>query len=259
LARAAEEHGFESLFVPEHTHIPASRRSPWPGGGELPMEYAHTYDPFVALATAAAVTERLVIGTGVCLIVERDPITTAKEVASLDRLSGGRFIFGVGGGWNREEMEHHGTDPHTRFALMRERIMAMKAIWTQDEATYHGDYVNFDRVWSWPKPAQQPHPPILIGGNGPRTLERVLDYGNGWMPLAMDDRDGLTARIVQLRELAAERERGEVTVTLMGVRGREEDVAYWMEVGVDRVLFVLPPVTADENLPRIARYARLVS
>src|SRR5919206_2840703 len=166
LARAVEERGFESLFVPEHTHIPVSRRSPWPGGADLPDEYRETLDPFLALTAAAAATERLLLGTGICLVVERDPITTAKEVATLDHLSGGRFLFGVGAGWNAEEMQNHGTDPSTRFGLMRERVEAMKAIWTQDEAAYHGKHVDFDAMWSWPKPAQKPHPPILVGGRG---------------------------------------------------------------------------------------------
>jgi len=259
LARAAEEHGFESLFVPEHTHIPADRRSPWPGGGELPKEYSHTYDPFVALAVAAAATERILLGTGVCLVVERDPIVTAKEVASLDHLSRGRLVFGIGGGWNREEMAHHGTDPRTRFDLMRERVLAMTAIWTQDEASYHGEYVDFDGVWSWPKPLQHPRPPVLVGGNGPKTLERVVDYGDGWMPIASSDRDELAARIAELQKLAANRGRSDIPVTLFGARAREDDVAYWQEAGVDRVLFALPPVPATENLPRIARYAKLAA
>ena len=167
LARMAEERGFESLLFPEHTHIPASRETPYPAGGELPPEYSRTYDPFVALTAAAAATERLKIGTGICLVIERDPIITAKEVASLDRLSDGRFLFGVGAGWNVEEMRNHGTDAGKRFGLMRERIEAMKAIWTQEEASYSGRYVNFERIWSWPKPVQEPHPPILVGGNGP--------------------------------------------------------------------------------------------
>ncbi len=259
LARAAEEHGFESLFFPEHTHIPADRRSPWPGGRELPKEYSHTYDPFVALAVAAAATERILLGTGVCLVVERDPIVTAKEVASLDHLSGGRFLFGIGGGWNREEMAHHGTEPRTRFDLMRERVLAMTAIWTQDEASYHGEYVDFDRVWSWPKPLQRPRPPVLVGGNGPKALERVVDYGDGWMPLASSDRDELAARIPELQKLAADRGRAGIPVTLFGARAREDDVAYWQEAGVDRVLFALPPVPATENLPRISRYAKLAA
>src|SRR2546423_1919274 len=178
LGRLAEERGFESLWFPEHTHIPASRETPYPGGGELPPEYSHTHDPFVALAQVAAVTERLRVATGICLVIQRDPIVTAKEVASLDALSGGRFIFGVGAGWNREEMLDHGTDPGRRFGVMRERIEAMKAIWTSDEASYHGRYVDFDRIWSWPKPAQRPHPPIIVGGNGELVLERVVGYGD---------------------------------------------------------------------------------
>src|SRR3954451_11502997 len=171
LGRLAEERGFESLWFPEHTHIPVSRETPYPAGGDLPPEYWHTHDPFVALAAVAATTERLRVGPGICLIVERDPITTAKEVASLDRISNGRFLFGIGAGWNREEMANHGTDPDRRFGLMRERVEAMKAIWTQGEASYHGEQVRFDRIWSWPKPAQHPHPPVLIGGNGPRVLD----------------------------------------------------------------------------------------
>src|SRR5919198_2739981 len=154
LARMAEDRGFESLFFPEHTHIPASRRTPYPGGGDLPREYSHTHDPFVALTAAAAATERLLVGTGICLVIERDPITTAKEVASLDLVSGGRFLFGVGGGWNLEEMANHGTDPKRRWALLRERVLAMKRIWAEDEAEYHGELVNFDKLWSWPKPVQ---------------------------------------------------------------------------------------------------------
>ncbi len=170
LARAAEERGFESLWITEHTHIPTSRRTPYPLGGELPKEYSHSIDPFVGLATAAAVTTKLKVGTAICLVVERDPIVLAKEVASLDLLSNGRFLFGVGAGWNAEEMENHGTNPKTRRTLMKERIEAMKAIWTQDEAQYHGRFVNFDPIWSYPKPVQKPHPPILMGGQGSKAM-----------------------------------------------------------------------------------------
>src|SRR5215207_7114428 len=198
IARMAEERGFESLLFPEHTHIPAVRKTDYPGGGELPTEYAHTHDPFVALTAAAAATQRLRVGTGICLVIERDPIVTAKEVASLDQLSGGRFLFGVGAGWNREEMENHGTDPHRRFSLMRERVEAMKAIWTQNEASYHGEHVEFDRIWSWPKPVQKPHPPVLVGGNGPKVLDRVVAFGDEWMPNRVT---GLTERIEELRQL----------------------------------------------------------
>ena len=177
-----EDHGHESLFFAEHTHIPASRESTYPGGGELPRKYSHCYDPFVALTAAAEATSSLRIGSGICLVIERDPITTAKEVASVDHLSGGRFEFGIGAGWNREEMANHGTDPRTRMRLLRERVEAMKAIWTQEEASYSGEFVNFDRIWSWPKPLQRPHPPILVGGAGPTVLDRVLAFGDGWFP-----------------------------------------------------------------------------
>ena len=176
LARALEERGFDSLYVPEHTHIPTSRRTPFPAGGELPKRYSHIRDPFVGLSFAAAATKTLLLGTGICLIPERDPIATAKCVASLDQLSGGRFIFGIGGGWNVEEMENHGAQYNTRFKLMRERILAMKALWTQEEASFHGEFVNFDPVWSWPKPAQRPHPPILLAGETDYTLRRVVEY-----------------------------------------------------------------------------------
>src|SRR5215813_13126558 len=176
LARAAEERGFESLWLPEHTHIPTSRKSPWPGGPDLPKDYWHTHDPFVALAVAAAVTKKLKVATGICLLVERDPITTAKEVASLDMLSGGRFIFGIGGGWNAEEMENHGTSYKLRWRTLRERVLAMKEIWTKDEAEFHGEFVNFDPIWSFPKPMQKPHPPILMGGDGPTTFDRVVEF-----------------------------------------------------------------------------------
>jgi probable F420-dependent oxidoreductase len=182
IARLAEERGFESLFFAEHTHIPASRDSEYPGGGQLPRKYYATYDLFVALTAAAEATSSLRVGSGICLVIERDPITTAKEVASVDHLSGGRFEFGIGAGWNREEMQNHGTDPRTRMRLMAERVEAMKAIWTQDEASFSGEFVNFERIWSWPKPAQRPHPPVLVGGNGPTVLDRVLALGDAWFP-----------------------------------------------------------------------------
>src|SRR3954463_16136077 len=198
LGRLAEERGFESLWFPEHTHIPTSRDTPYPAGGDLPPEYWHTHDPFVALAAVAAATERLKVGTGICLVVERDPITTAKEVASLDVVSGGRFMFGVGAGWNREEMANHGTDPDGRFGLMRERIEAMKAIWSEDEAESQGRYLTFDPIVSWPKPVQKPHPPVVVGGNGPKVLDRVLAFGDEWMPNRVGDDDEFVARLHQL-------------------------------------------------------------
>src|SRR5437764_12727806 len=202
LARALEERGFESLFVPEHTHIPTSRKSPFPGGGDLPRRYAHTHDPFVALSFAAAATKRLLLGTGICLIPERDPIVTAKCVASLDQLSGGRVVFGIGGGWNVEEMENHGARYDTRFKLMGERIRAMKALWTEDEAEYHGEMVDFDPVWSYPKPAQKPHPPILLGGSSDYTVKRVVEFCDGWLPIA---RSGFNAKeaVARLRQASS--------------------------------------------------------
>ena len=176
LAKALEARGFESLFVCEHSHIPVSRRSPYPGGGELPKCYSHTHDPFVALSFAAAATRTLKLGTGIALIPQRDPIITAKSVASLDQLSGGRFMFAIGGGWNVEEMENHGARYDTRFKLLRERVLAMKALWTQEQAEFHGEHVNFDPVWQYPKPKQKPHPPILLGGETDHTVRRVVEF-----------------------------------------------------------------------------------
>src|SRR5438046_86881 len=200
LARLVEERGQSALFFAEHTHIPASRETPYGDDGkELPRRYWHTYDLFVALTAAAAATSRLRIGSGICLVVERDPIITAKEVASLDQLSGGRFEFGVGAGWNREEMRNHGPDPRVRMAVLRERIEAMQAIWAQEEASYHGKYVDFERIWSFPKPAQHPHPPILVGGMGPGVLDRVLAFGDAWFP---NYADGVIERIAELRARA---------------------------------------------------------
>ena len=256
--RAVEEHGFESLFLPEHTHIPTSRRSPWPGGAELPREYSHALDPFVALAAVAAATSQLRLGTGVCLVIERDPIVLAKEVASLDYLSGGRFLFGVGGGWNLEEMENHGTNPATRWRLLRERILAMKEIWTKDEAEFHGELVNFDPIWSWPKPAQKPHPPIIVGGNGPHTLRRVIEYGDEWMPIG--GRAGappIEERIGELNRLAAEAGRGPLPVTIFGVPRNAEAIERYEAAGVARCVFWLPAAGPDEVLPRLGRCAEL--
>lgn len=236
LARMAEERGFESLWFPEHTHIPASRETPYPAGGELPPEYSRTHDPFVALTAAAAATSTLLLGTGICLVVERDPITTAKAVASLDHLSDGRLLFGVGAGWNREEMADHGTDPRTRMRLMAERMDAMKAIWTQDEASYHGEFVDFERIWSWPKPLQRPHPPVYVGGNGPTVLDRVLAFGDAWLPNVIDD-DTLLAQIEQLRERSG---RPDFPVSLNAAPRRPERLARYAEAGVERAIFYLP-------------------
>jgi probable F420-dependent oxidoreductase len=249
--RLAEERGFESLWLPEHTHIPVSRETPYPAGGDLPPEYWHTHDPFVALSAIAATTERLKVGTGICLIVERDPITTAKEVASIDAMSGGRFLFGIGAGWNREEMANHGTDPDRRFGLMRERVEAMKAIWTQDEAEYHGRYVDFDPIWSWPKPAQKPHPPVVVGGNGPKVLDRVIAFGDEWMPNRVADDDEFVERLDDLRRRAEEAGRGPIPVTMYGASRKPDVLRRWAEHGVTRAVYWIPPVEAGEVERRI--------
>jgi probable F420-dependent oxidoreductase len=246
LGRLAEDRGFESLLFPEHTHIPASRATPYPAGGELPEEYRRTYDPFVALTAVAAATERLLLGTAICLVVERDPIITAKEVASLDHISGGRFLFGVGAGWNREEMANHGTDPRTRMRLMTERVEAMQAIWTQDEASYHGEFVDFDRIWAWPKPLQQPHPPILVGGNGPTVFDRVLGFGDAWFPNVIDD-DRLLRQIAELREGAGR----DVPVTLNAAPRDAARLARFAEAGVERALFYLPQRSREQLEERL--------
>jgi probable F420-dependent oxidoreductase len=246
LGRLVEERGFESLLLTEHTHIPVSRETPRPGGGELPPEYSHCNDPFVGLAMVAAVTERLKIGTGICLVVERDPIVTAKEVATLDHLSGGRVLFGVGAGWNREEMRNHGTDPRRRFSIMRERIEAMKAIWTQDEAEYHGEHVNFDPIWAWPKPHQKPHPPVLVGGLGERVLDRVLAFGDEWMPNRVDDPERLGERIAELERRAEEAGRERIPVSVFGANPDAAFVERLGAVGVGRCFFYLQPVEPAE-------------
>jgi probable F420-dependent oxidoreductase len=262
LGRAVEERGFGSLFWTEHTHIPVhSRRS---SGGST-RGYADTMDPFVALASVAAVTTTLTLGTAVCLVTQRDPIITAKEVASLDQLSGGRFEFGVGGGWNRMEMANHGTDPRTRLALLADRVLAMRAIWTEEEAEYHGKFVDFDPIWSWPKPAQKPHPPVLVGGNGPGVEDRVLAYGDGWLPqVDMMDVDELTRRAATLRARAADAGRGPVPITLFGAipeggplpePGRLDAYA---EAGADRCLFTLQYQSAADALSTLDVWAKLV-
>src|SRR5690348_6379378 len=240
LAATLEARGFESLFVCEHTHIPTSRRSPFPSGGPIQERYKHTDDPFVALSFAAAATKKLLLGTGICLVIERDPIVTAKEVASLDHLSGGRFLFGIGGGWNAEEMEDHGTAFKTRFRVLRERILAMKEIWTRDEAEYHGQFVSFDKMWSFPKPAQKPHPPILMGGDGPTTLDRVLEYADGWMPVAGRMGPAFLEKVTTLQRRAKEMGRGPVPVTAFMVQPDRAVLDPLQDAGIVRVIFAVP-------------------
>jgi len=258
LARAAEARGFESLWFPEHTHIPASRRSPWPGGPELPKEYWHTHDLFVALGMAAAVTTTLKVGSGICLLIERDPITTAKEVATLDFLSNGRMLFGIGGGWNAEEMENHGTNFKTRWKLLRERVEAMKEIWTKDAPEYHGELVNFDPLWSWPKPVQKPHPPIFLGGHTTKTLDRVVRYCDGWMPIGIRA-TRLLDMIEDLRRRAehAGRDPRSISVSIFGAPADEAVIEQFRAAGVERVIFGLPPADRDTVLPLVERYAEV--
>jgi probable F420-dependent oxidoreductase len=238
LGRAVEERGFESLFYPEHTHIPLSTSR---SDGRPARGYAETYDPFVALAGAAATTTTLRLGTAVCLLTQRDPITTAKEVASLDRVCDGRFLFGVGAGWNRPELANHGTDPATRMALLEDRVRALRAIWTADEAQYHGPFVDFAPLWSWPKPVQQPHPPVLVGGNGPGAEDRVLAFGDGWMPQCgpLSSVEELERRIATLRRRAADAGRGPVPVTLFSPPEDRGLLAAFAAAGVDRCLLAI--------------------
>jgi probable F420-dependent oxidoreductase len=258
LAAAVEDRGFESLFFPEHTHIPASRRSPWPGGADLPKEYWHTHDLFVALMAAAAATKTLKIGSGICLLVERDPITTAKEVSTLDFLSRGRMIFGIGGGWNAEEMENHGTVFKTRWKLLRERVLAMKEIWTQDEAEFQGEMVRFDKIWSHPKPVQKPHPPIYLGTHTPKGRQRVVDYCNGWIPIGQrvpDIVDGIAD--LHERARAAGKRPEDFPVTVFAAAD-PDSLAKLADAGVERVVLWLPPAAKENVLPLLDRYAALI-
>ena len=260
LARAVEERGFESLFVPEHTHIPASRESPWPGGADLPKEYWHTLDPFVALATAAAVTTKLRVGTGICLLTERDPIVTAKEVASIDLLSDGRMELAIGAGWNAEEMENHGTEFKQRFSVMSDRAKAIKTLWNEQEPEYHGPHVDFDPVWSFPKPIQHPNPPILIGGESIHTLRRVVDYGDGWFPRARGGFDA-NAEVARLKAAADEggRDFSTLTISVFGAPAKSEVMDSYRAAGITRALLPLPPGDANQVLPLLDEYAALLA
>ena len=257
LASACETRGFESIWFPEHSHIPASRRTPFPAGGDLPKQYYDVFEPFISLAAAAAVTKTLKLATGVCLVVQRDPIQTAKDVATLDRISNGRFVFGIGGGWNAEEMENHGTNYKTRFPLMRERVGAMKAIWTGALAEYHGKYVNFDPIMTWPKPVQKPHPPILVGGGWPGAARRAIEYGDGWMPINIPGR--LIRRIPEFWSAAkhAGRTPQDLELTLFGMGPDADEIAKFQEAGASRVVFMLPSEPAEKILPRLDKLSEL--
>jgi probable F420-dependent oxidoreductase len=261
LARALEERGFESMWAPEHSHIPVSRRTPFPGGGELPKQYAEVLDPFVVLSAAAAVTKTLKLGTGVCLVVQRDPIQTAKLVASVDQVSNGRFLFGVGGGWNAEEIEDHGTTFKTRFKLMRERIEAMKAIWTQSNPEYHGEFVDFPPMMAWPKPVHKPHPPIIVGGAFPHAARRAIRYGDGWVPIANRAPYGeVNEYFPKFKQLLMEsgRDPATVPITLFGGTEDVDLLKRYRDMGVERVVTTLPPEPADKTLPALDRWAKLI-
>lgn len=257
LAVAVEERGLESLWAPEHSHIPLPRVSPWGGGGELPKHYYDVMDPFVCLAAAAAVTRTIKLATGVCLVVQRDPIQTAKEVASLDQISGGRFLFGVGGGWNAEEMADHGTEFRTRFKLMRERIEAMQQIWTETKPEYHGEMVDFGQMMVWPKPVQKPHPPIIVGGGFPHAARRAIRYGNGWIPLG--GRMDLLDVLPEFRAMAtkAGRDPDVLPVTNFGPAIDEDAVQRNVDAGVDRIVYSLASEKADTILPMLDRIAEI--
>jgi probable F420-dependent oxidoreductase len=259
LARATEERGFDGLFLTEHTNIPTRRESAWSGGSELPSRYSHTYDPFVALSAMAVVTERITLGTAVSLVLQHHPIGLAKTIASLDRIAGGRFEFGVGPGWNREEMANHGVDPRTRTRRMLEHIAAMREIWTEDEPEFHGEFVDFDPIWSWPKPLRTP--PVLIGGEGPTVLDRVLSHGDGWMPRSVpgEDVEALTGRIGELRRRAVDAGRGHITVTVFGAAPDRAVLESYAAGGVDRVLYGLPDAGQDEVLRTLDDLADLRS
>jgi probable F420-dependent oxidoreductase len=253
LAPAAEQLGFESLWVAEHSHIPVGRQTPWPGGAELPKHYWHTMDPFVALTVAAMASRTIRIATGICLLVQRDPIHTAKQVASVDLVSNGRFIFGIGGGWNREEMEDHGTDFSKRWKLLRERTEAIKTIWTQDVAEYHGEMVNFGPMWCWPKPVQKPHPPVILGGSGPKILERVVRYADGWMP----NRGDVIERIPELQELARAAGRGHIPVSYYP-KPVASEIERLAAAGVERCIYYVPPDGRSQALTKLEELARMI-
>ncbi len=259
LGPALEERGFESFWAPEHSHIPLSRKSPWGGGPELPKRYYDVIDPFVGLATAAMTTSTLKLGTGVCLIIQRDVLQLAKEVATLDLLSGGRFLFGIGAGWNREEMADHGTDPKTRIALMAERVDILKTVWTQTKPEYEGKFQSFEPMMTWPKPVQKPHPPILVGGAFPHAANRAIAYGDGWIPLGGRGAD-ILEQLPRVRQMAAEagREPGSLSVSVFGASMDADQLKQYRDAGVERVVFSLESEKADTVLPVLDRIATLI-
>jgi len=261
LGRALEARGFESMWAPEHSHIPLSRKTPFPSGGELPKQYYDAMDPFVTLTAAAAATRTIKLGTGVCLVIQRDTIQTAKLVASLDQVSGGRFLFGIGGGWNAEEMADHGTVFGTRFKKLREQVEAMKAIWTGPKPEYHGELVDFPPMMTWPKPVQRPHPPVIVGGAFPHSARRALRYGDGWIPNASRQHYAdVTDFLPQFKEMASEmgRDVAEVPVTIWGATEDYDRLRRYQDQGIARVIVSLPPENVVKTLPALDRWAELI-
>jgi probable F420-dependent oxidoreductase len=260
LAQVCEERGFESLWAPEHSHIPLSRKSPFPGGGDVPKMYYDAMDPFVILTAAAAATKKLKVGTGVCLVIQRDTIQTAKLAASLDQVSGGRFLFGIGGGWNQDEMEDHGTVFATRFKRMREQVEAMREIWTQSKPEYHGEIVDFPPMMAWPKPVQTPLP-IIVGGAFPHAARRAVRYGNGWIPIAGRPIYGqFEDYFPQYKQMLAEAARSlaDAPITMFGAAADYDQLMRYKELGVARVTAGLPPEGADKVVPLLDKWAELI-
>ncbi len=243
--KLAEELGFDSFWVPEHTHFPLNRETPWPGGGDQQRQWQYYPNPFVALAGVAGVTTTMKLGTCISLVIQHDPIVQAKVVASLDHLSGGRFLFGIGGGWQREEMANHGTKPTLRWKVLRERIAAMKEIWTKDEAEFHGEHVSFDPIWSWPKPIQKPWPPILMGGDGPKAVEGLLEYCDEWMPRPTGFEPSLPERMAEVNRRAAEMGRKPIPSTIFGAVLEPRELERYEQLGATAALFRLAPHNFD--------------
>ncbi len=261
LGRALEERGFESVWAPEHSHIPLTRKTPFPAGGDLPKKYYDAMDPFVTLTAAAMATKALKVGTGVCLVTQRDPIQTAKLVASIDQVSGGRFLFGIGNGWNQDEMEDHGTDFSTRHKLARERVEAMKAIWTKPKAEYHGEMVSFGPMMAWPKPVQKPHPPVIVGGAFPYSARRAIRYGDGWIPQASRKGYGEIAELIpQFRQMANEagRDPDKIEISVWFPKRDAGLMKRYQELGVSRIVFNLESEKADAVLPVMDEWAALM-
>jgi probable F420-dependent oxidoreductase len=261
LGQALEERGFESVWAPEHSHIPLSRKTPFPGGGEMPKKYYDAMDPFVTLTAAAMATKKLKVGTGVCLVAQRDPIQTAKLVASIDQVSGGRFLFGIGNGWNQDEMEDHGTVFESRHKLARERVEAMKAIWTQTKPDYQGEFVKFGPMMAWPKPVQKPHPPVIVGGAFPYSARRAVRYGEGWIPHASRGTYAEIAEMIpQFRQMASEahRDPDSIKITVWGPKQEADLMRRYEDLGVSRVVFSVESEKADTVLPVIDGWAALM-